>query len=178
LSLCPARPTATRLGQGPKMGFADENAIPAGGAKVKSAVTRGRPLREVNRCADKGLAPSSAELEKRYIDAKRNELREGRLRNERSCHAAIHKPSVYTKLPTKATVPHEFNLSCSRRSVGACSEDSDMDVEPGAEWTSSLRRGRSSSRSRQPELTVPRGPRLHTSWRPRSTARGLSAEPR
>ncbi|CAE7488320.1 eff [Symbiodinium sp. CCMP2592] len=160
------------------MGFADENAIPAGGAKVKSAVTRGRPLREVNRCADKGLAPSSAELEKRYIDAKRNELREGRLRNERSCHAAIHKPSVYTKLTTKATVPHEFNLSCSRRSVGACSEDSDMDVEPGAEWTSSLRRGRSSSRSRQPELTVPRGPRLHTSWRPRSTARGLSAEPR
>eukprot|EP00913_Durusdinium_trenchii_P028987 g27179.t1 len=38
-----------------------------------------------------------------------------------------------------------------------------------------LRRGRSGSRK---ELTVPRGPVLHTSWRPRSTERGAPETPR
>mmetsp|Transcript_84478 Transcript_84478/g.149507 ORF Transcript_84478/g.149507 Transcript_84478/m.149507 type:complete len:522 (+) Transcript_84478:114-1679(+) len=129
------------------------------------------------------FAPSTAELQMRYMEAKRVELKELRLRNERSCYEAIHHPQAAVKRTTKVTVPREFNLSRSstpRRSRSVCSDqgsDMEIDSNAGDRWSTSLR-GRSSSRlSRnrssslrrpQHDLTVPTGPLLYSSWRPRS----------
>lgn len=129
------------------------------------------------------LAPSTAELQIRYMEAKRTELKEIRLRNERSCYEAIHNPQTAVKRTTQVTVPREFNLSRSstpRRSRSVCSECSDMELDSNAGdgWSTSLRRrGRSSSRqrSRAPNLTEPAGPVLYTSWRPRSISSGRRA---
>lgn len=85
-----------------------------------------KPLQDASNRISSKLMPSSAELEKRYIDGKRHE---------------IHQ---------KAIKGHESSLS---RSI--CSEDR-------------------SRREKPKELTVPRGPTLHTSWRPRSTERGAT----
>eukprot|EP00933_Yihiella_yeosuensis_P066268 TRINITY_DN7046_c0_g2_i1.p1 TRINITY_DN7046_c0_g2~~TRINITY_DN7046_c0_g2_i1.p1 ORF type:complete len:578 (+),score=98.63 TRINITY_DN7046_c0_g2_i1:75-1736(+) len=137
------------------------------------------------------LIPSTAELERMYIEGKRRELQNSRRRNEDACRNAISNPQVMRKSGSKITVPREFNLSrsnrgsrCNTPSRSVCSE-SDMELDSvgtGKEWQgSSSRRGRSSSRPRsavagpgtpmKPALTVPKGPNLLTSWRPRSISR-------
>lgn len=115
----------------------DENAAEHAAVKAKADSTiAAKPLQDASNKISSKLMPSSAELEKRYIDGKRLEIHQMRLRNERSCKKAIQG--------------HESSLS---RSI--CSDD-----------------GRSRRREKPKELTVPRGPTLHTSWRPRSTERG------
>lgn len=94
----------------------DEN---CGEVHVKVQEMHPKPLQDASNRICK-LMPSSAELEKRYIDAKRR--------------------------------PEQ------RQELLSISSNSDVN---------SRRHGRS-----QKELTVPRGPVLHTSWRPRSTDKG------
>ncbi|CAK9102955.1 unnamed protein product [Durusdinium trenchii] len=62
-------------------------------------------------------------------------------------NAPVTRPSCAQKKLSESVGSDDLNSSCER-----------------------LRRGRSGSRK---ELTVPRGPVLHTSWRPRSTERGV-----
>ncbi|CAE8675671.1 unnamed protein product [Polarella glacialis] len=137
------------------------------------------------------LAPSSAELERKYLEAKRQEMHDTRMRNEKSCHEAIHNPEAKAKLSSKVTVPKEFKLSRSNSrshtpSRSVCSDNGsemelDSDAGENSVWSTSLR-GRSASRGRaagpsaekgpwQPKLTVPSAPQLLTSWRPRSVSR-------
>eukprot|EP00434_Breviolum_minutum_P023559 symbB.v1.2.020783.t2/scaffold1766.1/size102418/2 len=95
----------------------DEN---CGEVHVQVQEMHPKPLQDASNRIGSKLMPSSAELEKRYIDAKRR--------------------------------PEQ------RQELLSISSNSDVN---------SRRHGRS-----QKELTVPRGPVLHTSWRPRSTDKG------
>lgn len=116
----------------------DENAAEHAVKTKADSTIAAKPLQDASNRISSKLMPSSAELEKRYIDGKRHEIHQMRLRNERSCKKAIQG--------------HESSLS---RSI--CSEDA------------------TSRRLDKPkELTVPRGPTLHTSWRPRSIERGAT----
>uniref|UniRef100_A0A7S4UXC7 Uncharacterized protein n=1 Tax=Alexandrium monilatum TaxID=311494 RepID=A0A7S4UXC7_9DINO len=138
------------------------------------------------------LAPSSAELERSYMERKRHELRQMRARNEKSCYEAIYRPDVphgvrQGQRSAVLTVPQEFSLSTSRattpaRSIRSDAEsdsgfDAGSDSDGGSEWSRSLRHhsarrseGESKPRSWKPELTVPRGPALQTSSRARSSS--------
>ena len=81
-----------------------------------------RPQQLSKRTSSK-LIPSSAELERAYIEKKQQDMRRQRRRNERSCYSAIHCPdSVVSSVTTRSrslTVPQEFNFNIfeDRKSV-------------------------------------------------------------
>lgn len=67
----------------------DENAAEHAAVKAKADSTiAAKPLQDASNRISSKLMPSSAELEKRYIDGKRLEIHQMRLRNERSCKKA------------------------------------------------------------------------------------------
>lgn len=140
--------------------------------KVKPAVgPLSQRLTQLAQKTSTKLVPSTAELERMYVEAKKQELQELRRRNERSCYEAIHNAKEYN--PSRSITP------C--RSV--CSENGSEgfeDCETGSHCSS---RNRQQTRSKlgsgtrwKPQLTIPKAPTLHTSWRPRSYSRGRARQ--
>jgi len=133
------------------------------------------------------LIPSSAELERAYIEKKQHDLRRQRVRNEKSCYSAIHCPEGVSSATARSrtlTVPQEFNLSVNRATTpsrSVCSADTVSDTSDcESEWSHSLRKrpqrvGSKEQRAWQPQLTVPEGPALRTAHRARSTSSRRSA---
>lgn len=132
--------------------------------KVKPVGPLSQRLTRLAQKTSKKLVPSTAELERMYVEAKRQELQELRRKNERSCYEAINNPQDHNS--SRSITP------C--RSV--CSENSSEGYEDSSRC-SSLNRQQTRSKFGpgtpwKPQLTVPKAPTLHTSWRPRSYSRG------
>eukprot|EP00927_Polykrikos_kofoidii_P040316 TRINITY_DN34495_c0_g2_i1.p1 TRINITY_DN34495_c0_g2~~TRINITY_DN34495_c0_g2_i1.p1 ORF type:complete len:1035 (+),score=150.26 TRINITY_DN34495_c0_g2_i1:78-3182(+) len=141
-----------------------------------------RSIGKASRSSSTRRGISTAELEDLMCEEKRQELRDMCRRNAKSCHDAIHYPFVPLTsgaASTELTMPQEFNLSCSNRSVCSSSVGhvpADAEGERGSEWHQSLR-GRSKSRNVEPwrpQLTVPTQPRLRTEERSRSRSASQS----
>jgi len=171
------------LGQ-PRTWAAGSNKSPTPDVKVLARLTQ-LSLRTVSK-----LTPSSAELERAYIEKKQHDLQQQRRRNQKSCYSAIHCPDNVVRGATargrSLTVPKEFNLSASRattpaQSVSSADEGSDAsDCDASSGWSHSLRRrhqraGSREQRAWQPRLTVPEGPALRSANRARSTSSKRSA---
>jgi len=95
------------------------------------------------------LAPSTAELQMRYMEAMRQQ-------NEPSRANAVNQSGT------------------PRRCRSTCSDNSDMDLDTSVGVDSTRRRGRSRN-SKVRDLTVPTGPMLQTAWRARSSSRERTA---
>lgn len=74
----------------------------------------------------------------------------------------------------KLTVPQEFNLSTPCSSLGGDADRPGQEQFGRVDWERTLRSRSKSAGPWKPELTVPRGPVLHTEFRPRSRSRGAS----
>eukprot|EP00930_Biecheleria_cincta_P030043 TRINITY_DN2084_c0_g1_i3.p1 TRINITY_DN2084_c0_g1~~TRINITY_DN2084_c0_g1_i3.p1 ORF type:complete len:468 (+),score=58.83 TRINITY_DN2084_c0_g1_i3:68-1471(+) len=89
------------------------------------------------------LAPSTAQLQMRYMESTRQQT---------------ERPRAVSQSSTP------------RRCRSTCSDNSDMDLDSSVgEEDSTRRRGRSRN-SKVRDLTVPTGPTLHTAWRTRSSS--------
>lgn len=90
---------------------------------------------------------------------------------------AVSTPDVHTTRSLELTVPQEFNLSTPRSSLGGEDSVAEQPSSDRPDWEHSLRRCKSTCRGWKPELTVPRGPMLHTEFRPRSRPPSRSPSP-
>lgn len=148
-------------------------------------------LSTLSRKTHSKLVPSTAELDRLYMEQKQEEVRKMRRQNEISARKAIHHPdvpkttNVRGRCSRSATVPQEFALSAPstpRRGMSVASDDGNVSdaSDRESEWSASLRsnsaRGSSTAGGRQlfqgpAQLTIPSAPRLRTSCRSRSVSR-------
>lgn len=153
-------------------------------------------LSRLARPAGRGFAPSRAELEKQYMETQRRRLAEERKHNEKSMRDAIDHPQVSKTVKAREpTIPRQFNLSCTNtpvrsRAQSRCTTPSrsrcttparSCSSTPGRSFCSDLDSDCSASRGRHRSssnraLTVPKGPNLRTSLRPRSLSQRRSSE--
>lgn len=145
---------------------------------VCSEMSRESRLTQLSRRTNFRRHLSSKELEEMQVEEKRREVRDMIRRNQVNCRKALNASDVSTAgrvvtRPSKMTVPKEFNFSAPptprtpRTDLSVCSDSEELSV-----LTSARRKGGSASARKatptkqwKPQLTVPKGPDLHTSSR-------------
>jgi len=163
---------------------------------VCSGMSRESRLSQLSRKTNLRRHLSSKELEEMQVEQKRRQVQDMIRRNEVSCRKALNASDASTAgrvatRPTKMTVPKEFNFAAppTPRTPSRSNSVNSVKSDRGeyARSPSVRSRGAAPASARKatptkqwrPQLTVPRGPALHTSSRTSTSdsRRSLSCPP-
>mmetsp|Transcript_69851 Transcript_69851/g.220500 ORF Transcript_69851/g.220500 Transcript_69851/m.220500 type:complete len:480 (-) Transcript_69851:53-1492(-) len=170
----------------------EEQTLSAAPASLCPETERESRLVQLSRRSSLRRYLSSKELEELQVEQKRREVHELIQRNQVTCRRALNAAEVGTAgracaRPAKVTIPKEFNFAgpttprTPRADLSICSDSEDASYLHSARRHGAPASARKATPTRQwrPQLTVPKGPELHTTRRLSTSGsrRSLSCPP-